>query len=86
MPRILADLRREIQELKALMLGKNDITRLSEWMDVEELRDYLPGHPAKCTVYQWIRYDGFPHYQNAKSYWFRRSEVDDWLIKNGRKR
>ena len=51
-----------------------------------ELRDYLPGHNARCTIYQWIRYDGFPYYQNAKSYYFRRSEVDDWLIRNGRKR
>ena len=51
-----------------------------------QLRDYLPGHNARCTIYQWIRYDGFPYYQNAKSYYFRRSEVDDWLIRNGRKR
>ena len=58
----------------------------SEWMDIDELRDYLPGHNARCTIYQWIRYDGFPYYQNAKSYYFRRGEVDDWLIRNGRKR
>ena len=73
MPRILAELRDRIEEL----------TSPSEWMDIDELRDYLPGHNARCTIYQWIRYDGFPFYQNAKCYYFRRTEVDEWLIKKG---
>lgn len=83
MPRILAELRRDIQELKSLMLGKNDPMRLSEWMDVEELRDYLPGHPAKCTIYEWVRNDRIPHYRNGKLLYFYREEIREWLRKTG---
>ena len=83
MPRILAELRRDIQELTSLMLGKNDPMRLSEWMDVEELRDYLPGHPAKCTIYEWVRNDRIPHYRNGKLLYFYREEIREWLRQTG---
>lgn len=86
MPAILAQLRDRIEELTARLEQTTAKASPSEWMDIDELRDYLPGHNARCTIYQWIRYDGFPYYQNAKSYYFRRSEVDNWLIQNGRKR
>lgn len=83
MPRILAELRRDIQELKSLMLGKYDPMRLSEWMDVEEIRDYLPGHPAKCTIYEWVRNDRIPHYRNGKLLYFYREEIREWLRQTG---
>ncbi len=83
MPRILAELRDRIEELTVLLEQNNSKSSPSEWMDIDELRDYLPGHNARCTIYQWIRYDGFPYYQNAKCYYFRRTEVDEWLIKKG---
>ena len=84
MPRILADLCDRVDELALLLEQNTSLRRPSEWMDIDELRDYLPGHNARCTIYQWIHYDGFPYYQNAKSYYFRREEVDQWLIRKGR--
>ena len=86
MPSILAELRDRIEELTTLLKQNTGKACPSEWMDIDQLRDYLPGHNARSTIYQWIRYDGFPYYQNAKSYYFRRSEVNNWLIQNGRKR
>jgi excisionase family DNA binding protein len=83
MPRILAELRKEIKDLKSLMLGKNDLTRLTEWMDVEELRDYLPGHPAKCTIYEWAKNGKIPHYRNGKLLYFFREEIRNWLRTTG---
>ena len=83
MPRILAELRDRIEELTLLLEQNHSKSSPSEWMDIDELRDYLPGHNARCTIYQWIRYDGFPFYQNAKCYYFRRIEVDEWLIQKG---
>lgn len=84
MPVILAQLRDRIEELSAMLEQTTSKASPSEWMDIDQLRDYLPGHNARCTIYQWIRYEGLPHYQNAKSYYFKRSEIDDWLINNGR--
>ncbi len=86
MPAILAQLRDRIEELPARLEQTTAKAGPSAWMDIDELRDYLPGHNARCTIYQWIRYDGFPFFLNANPYYFRRSEVDDWLIRNDRKR
>lgn len=83
MPRILAELRDSIYELSDLMKGKNAEKRLSEWMGVEELRDYLPGHPARCTIYDWTRNNRIPHYKNGKLLYFYRTEIDAWLRQRG---
>lgn len=83
MPRILAELLDRIEELTLCLEQNNSKSGPSEWMDIDELRDYLPGHNARCTIYQWIRCDSLPYYQNAKCYYFRRKEVDEWLIRKG---
>lgn len=55
----------------------------SDWMGIDQLREYLPGNPARHTVYEWIREQKFPHYNRGKNFFFFRPEVDAWL-KEGR--
>ena len=50
-------------------------------MDVEELCEYLPGHPAKCTIYTWANHNYIPHHMCGKSLCFFRPEIDKWLKK-----
>lgn len=86
MPRILAQLRSEIRELKSLMHAENAQHRLSEWMDIEDLRDYLPGHPARCTIYEWAKSGKIPHYKKGKLLYFYRDEISAWLRREGGRR
>jgi predicted DNA-binding transcriptional regulator AlpA len=86
MPRILAELRDKIEGLTLLLEQHTSSPSPSEWMDIDQLREYLPGTLTRSTIYQWIRRDGFPYYQNARCYYFRRKEVDKWLVENGRKK
>ncbi len=83
MPFLIAKLLDRFDALSAQIQAKTSSNPLSEWMDIDELRDYLPGHVARCTVYDWIKNDGFPHYKNGKALYFLRSEIDDWLKSKG---
>ena len=38
-----------------------------QWMNLKELCDYIPSHPAEQTVYGWT------------SCMFLKSEIDEWL-------
>ena len=80
MPSLLVIIHERIDTLSALVRGVLYGHSRSEWMDIDQLRDYLPGHLSRATVYDWIRNEGFPHYKRGKSYYFRRLEVDDWLM------
>lgn len=85
MPVILAQLRDRVEQLTLLLERNAGSARPSEWMDIDQLRQYLPGNYSRSTIYGWIRRQDFPYYQHGKNYAFRRQEVDDWLIQNGRK-
>ena len=56
-----------------------------EWMDIDELCQYLPTHPAKQTVYTWVNEKIIPYYKSSKKLLFLRSEIDDWLRQGRRK-
>lgn len=50
-------------------------------MNIEELRKYLPSHPAKQTVYGWVNQKKIPYYKgkNGKQLSFLKSEIDEWM-------
>lgn len=80
MPSLLVIIMERVDTLNALVRGLLSGRSYSEWMDIDQLRDYLPGHITRGTVYDWIRNEGFPYYKRSKSYYFRRQEVDKWLM------
>jgi excisionase family DNA binding protein len=49
------------------------------WLNLEELQDYLPDHPAKPTIYSWVSQRLIPHHKGGKKLRFRKSEIDEWL-------
>lgn len=49
------------------------------WFTVEQLCEYLPEHPAKQTVYQWVYQRQIPAHKNTKRLIFLKSEIDAWL-------
>lgn len=71
-------------ELKSQKTDSEDADR---WLSIDELREYLPDHPAKQTIYGWTSNYEIPFHkrQGQKAVYFLKSEIDAWLVK-GRKK
>lgn len=83
MPNLLSKLLERFDNLCALIRSDRTGSLHSDWMDIDQLREYLPGIIARTTIYDWIHKNDFPHYKHGKSYFFLRSEVDIWLRGKG---
>lgn len=88
LPSAVATLLDEVRCLKEMIsdrekTGKeaSDIT----WLSLSELCEYLPDHPSKPTVYGWVCNRQIPYYKVGKRLSFRKSEIDEWIIRTGRK-
>ena len=57
----------------------------NEWLNIDELREYIPSKPARQTVYGWINRKAIPYHKNGKKVYFSRVEIDEWL-RHGAKR
>lgn len=53
-------------------------------LTIEELIEFVPGNPAKQTVYGWINNRLIPFEKHGKRLYFRQSAIQEWLD-NGRK-
>ncbi len=56
-----------------------------KWFTLDELREYLPEHPARATIYAWVHSRTIPHHKGSKCLRFRKSEIDEWIVKGKRK-
>lgn len=52
---------------------------MSEWMGINELREYIPSHPARQTIYEWVQARIIPFHKNTKMLIFNKKEIDIWL-------
>lgn len=76
----LDTLEKKIENLQAVSPKEEDV-----WFSVKDLCEYLPNHPAEQTVYGWTSKHLIPFYKNGKCITFRKSEIDEWRIKDARK-
>lgn len=82
LPNEVSALRREISELKSLILSMKPATEkepLPEYLDIDELREYLPSKPARQTVYGLVSAKQIPFHKFNGKLFFNRQEVDAWL-------
>lgn len=49
------------------------------WLNVDELREYLPSHPRKQTIYSWTSTRRIPFHKKGRSIMFDKAEIDAWL-------
>ena len=74
-----------MNKLKELDLKLDGITSQSkeepevQWLNLKELCDYLPSHPAEQTVYGWTSCHQIPFHKKGKRIMFLKSEIDTWL-------
>jgi len=69
----------------ALSNQKEPKEDLDKWMNLPELIDYLPDHPATTTIYSWVSSRKIPHHKGAKALRFLKSEIDQWISSGKRK-
>lgn len=87
LPHAVAALRQELSEIKRILIrqaGTQPEDQLNEWMDINQLIQFIPSHPAKHTIYIWIGKGEIPSHKKGKRLFFRRSEIEAWLIKGKR--
>ncbi len=60
-------------------------TPTSKWMNLDELRNYHPNKPARATIYKWTCERSIPFHKDGKKLRFLKSEIDEWLMKSGKK-
>jgi len=59
--------------------SKDFQTDQDRWFSLEELQGYIPGNPAKATIYGWVHAREIPHKKFGKRLAFLKSEIDEWL-------
>lgn len=88
MPQALNYLISKVESLEEIvneLSVQKDVPEQPEWMNIDDLRHYLPSHPAKQTIYGWVNDKLIPYYKTSKKLTFKKSEIDDWLYQGHRK-
>ncbi len=81
LPAYVYQLGRKVDDLTALLRSQNerDQSASDRWFSIEELSEYLPGHPAVTTLYGKVQRREIPFSRKGKRLAFRQSEIDVWL-------
>lgn len=66
---------KQLCDMESSQKDKNEDVR----MDVKELCNYLPNHPAEQTIYGWTSKGEIPYHKVSKHLYFCKSEIDKWL-------
>lgn len=90
MPRAISWVMNKLVEVDKKIDGINcqcatPIQAEDKWLNLKDLCEYLPNHPAEQTVYGWTSAMKIPFYKNGKHIRFLKSEIDEWLLKDKNK-
>lgn len=88
MPQAVFEIKAEILGLKEIVrqaLSHREEQTADRWMNLSQLCEYHPDHPAKSTIYEWVGQHRIPVHKSGKKLRFLRSEIDEWLC-GGRSR
>ena len=88
MPQALNYLISKVESLEEMVNElsiQKDVPEQPEWMNIDDVRQYLPSHPAKQTIYGWVNDKLIPYYKTSKKLTFKKSEIDDRLHQGHRK-
>ncbi len=87
MPKAMAYLINKVEALEKALLEKNEVqvTPTDRWLNIDELKAYLPDHPAKATIYGWVSRRKIPYHKGGKKLRFLQSDIDAWLSSGKRR-
>lgn len=87
LPQAIAELSIQLCDIHSLIKNivlANPQQAKDKWLNIHELSDYLPDHPAVATIYEHTANNKIPFHKKSKRLYFLQSEIDEWLRK-GRK-
>lgn len=86
-PKAMAYLITKVEALEKVLLEKSEAPSapVDKWLNIDELKAYLPDHPAKATIYGWVSKREIPYHKGGKKLRFLQSEIDKWLSNGKRK-
>ena len=82
LPKVMSWMVDKLNELDSKIDGLNSAPQaqpVEQWMNLKELCEYLPSHPAEQTVYGWTSCHQIPFHKRGKRIVFLKSEIDTWL-------
>ena len=87
MPKAMAYLITKVEALEKALLEKDGTPAIpvDKWLIIDELKEYLPDHPAKATIYGWVSKREIPYHKGGKKLRFLQSDIDKWLSNGKRK-
>ena len=87
MPQALAYLIGMVESLEQILHEKNERQSppVDLWLNIDELKEFLPDKPARATIYGWVSTRQIPFHKRGKKLYFLKSEIDSWLSE-GKKR
>ena len=82
LPKAVSTLIKEVGEMKSMLQAVADRNGQPEreWMTLDELILYLPGKPAKQTIYCWVSKKNIPFHKAGQKLQFLKSEIDAWMM------
>ena len=88
LPKAMSWMMDKLNKLDSKIDGLNNIPQVrpaDQWMNLKELCEYLPSHPAEQTVYGWTSCHQISFHKRGKRIMFLKSEIDAWLHDGKRK-
>lgn len=83
-PAALQDIMERLDRIETMLQNLSDSKETQKpWMNIEQLSEYLPSHPAKQTIYNWVYLNSIPYYKKGKVVYFKRQDIDKWLDQEG---
>lgn len=82
LPKAMSWMMDRLNKLDSKIDSLNNIPQVrpaDQWMNLKELCEYLPSHPAEQTVYGWTSCHQIPFHKRGKRIMFLKSEIDAWL-------
>ena len=82
LPKAMSWMMDKLNELDSKIDGLNNPSSnvpTEQWMNLKELCEYIPSHPAEQTVYGWTSCHQIPFHKRGKRIMFLKSEIDEWL-------
>ena len=82
LPNAVSKLIKEVGEMKTMLqsIAERSGQPEKKWMSVEDLIVYLPGKPARQTIYTWVWKKAIPYHKAGAKLQFLKSEIDAWIM------
>lgn len=79
LPSAVHEMNNRLIRIEHLLKGKVENPETDQWFDLEQLVSYLPGHPAKPTIYGLVSNRKIPFHKRGKRLIFSKKSIDEWI-------